>query len=278
MTGFTTDAMLQPDQIPGRWDRFVDSYEQIFEPLTDQFVAQAVEALGQIEGRRVLDICAGTGGGAIKLAEAGAIVTAIDASLAMVERTRLRATERVLEIKTSVMDASTLDLPSAGFDVALSCFGIVLLPDPHFALQEALRILEPGGRLILITWTDPHAYEFAVRLTRAAEAFGWKRDPLAPLPAQLRYADPAVFSNLIKGAGFTLNGTTRMDGLLIAPSARRLADHLSFAPGVDAMLASFGDQKDAIVEAFIHGLEKDHGQGPVALTAVAQMAEAIKPT
>ena len=277
MTGFETHAVLQPDQDPARWDRFVDPYEQNFEPLTDQFVAQAVEALGPLVGRRVLDICAGTGGGAIKLAEAGAIVTAIDASLAMVARTRSRATERVLDIKTSVMDASTLDLPSAGFDVALSCFGIVLLPDPHFALQEALRILKPGGRLAVITWTDPHAYELAVRLTRAAEALGWQRDPSAPLPAQLRYADPVIFGNLIEGAGFTLNGTTRIDGLLVAPSARCLADHLSFAPGLDAMLASFGDRKEAIVETFIRGLEKDHGQGPVALTAVAQMAAAIKP-
>jgi predicted ATPase len=61
------------------------------------------------------------------------------------------------------------------------------------------------------------------------------------------------------------------------PSARWLADRLAFAPGMSAMVGSFGAQRDAILEAFVAALESDQGPGEISLYAVAQIGLAMKP-
>ena len=175
------------------------------------------------------------------------------------------------------MDASALDLTTDSFDAALSNLGIVLLPDPRLALKEALRVLKPGGRLGLVTWTRPEQYELAVRLSRAAEAFGWQRNPAAPLPAQLRYADPAIFRDLVEGCGFLVRDVREITEQLGVPGAGWLADHLGFAPGLDAMVEGFGDLKSKIVDRFAQDLVHDKGEGPVELRAVAHFVVAEKP-
>ena len=76
----------EPDQQPHRWDDHVIFYEEVFEPLTQNFALAAIEALSLEPRSRVLDSGAGTGGSALELARRGHGVTAIDASKAMVRR------------------------------------------------------------------------------------------------------------------------------------------------------------------------------------------------
>ena len=86
----TITSNLEPDQQPHRWDDHVGLYEDVFEPLTQRWSTAAIEALGAEPRSRVLDSAAGTGGAALELARRGHRVTAIDASLAMVARTKER--------------------------------------------------------------------------------------------------------------------------------------------------------------------------------------------
>jgi ubiquinone/menaquinone biosynthesis C-methylase UbiE len=50
------------------------------------------------------------------------------------------------------MGAETLDLPDAGFDVALCGLGLMYFPEPELALREMRRVLRPGGRLSVAVW------------------------------------------------------------------------------------------------------------------------------
>ena len=50
------------------------------------------------------------------------------------------------------MDAETLDLPDATFDVVLCSLGLMYLPDPQHAVREWLRVLKPGGRVAIAVW------------------------------------------------------------------------------------------------------------------------------
>ncbi len=269
-------AAPQPDQDPARWDAHVAGYESVFEGLTDAFAARALDGLEPLAGARLLDLCAGAGGAALLAVGRGAHVTAFDGSAAMV--TRIRARAGGAGVRAEVADArAALPVEDSGFDAALSCLGIVLLPDPVPALRELRRALRPGGQLAVVTWTEPHRYELAARLLAAVAAVRGAPPPPGPLPAQLRHADPAVFAELVAAGGFAVRGVERVEAALRAPSARGLAGALGFAPGMAALLAGLGGDRAAVEAEFAAALEADQGTGPVALGAVARICFAERP-
>lgn len=266
---------LQPDQDAKRWDQHAASYEAVFERLTDSFASQALDLLEPLGGARLLDLAAGAGGAALLAAARGARVTAFDASSAMVARIRERAAGSAIE--AGQVDARLpLPRPDAAFDAALSCFGVVILPDPVPALRELHRVLRPGGRLAVVTWTEPGRYELAARLRAAVEQVRGASPPAGPLPAQLRYTDPDVLAALFRAGGFEAAAITRVEASLHAASARSLAATLDFAPGMAALLAGLGADRAAVEATFAETLEADQGKGSVALGAVAQIGLAIR--
>jgi ubiquinone/menaquinone biosynthesis C-methylase UbiE len=268
-------ATLQPDQDVARWDQHAAAYEVVFENLTDSFAAHALDLLEPLGGAALLDLAAGAGGAAVQAAIRGAHVTAYDASATMV--TRIRARGANLTIEAGLVDARLpLPRPDAAFDAALSCFGVVILPDPVPALRELHRVLRPGGRLAVVTWTEPGRYELAARLGAAVARVRGTPPPAGPVPAQLRYTDPDALAALLHAGGFAGAAITRVEAKLRAPSAHALAAALDFAPGMAALLASLGADRAAVETAFAEGLEAEHGPGPVALGAVAQIGLAVR--
>jgi ubiquinone/menaquinone biosynthesis C-methylase UbiE len=263
---------LQPDQRPERWDDHVSLYECVFEPLTDAFTAAAIEMLGPLAGKRVIDIGAGAGGAALLLTAAGADVLAVDASPRMVARIAERAAARTTRVEARVMDGEALQLPDASFDAGLSVFGIILFPDAARGFAELNRVLRPGAPAAIVAWTEPEAYELVARLRAAIEAVRGTLPAPSEAPAQLRFVDPAVFRRALEGAGFTVERIERVARPLEAPSASTLRNRIAFAPGIAALLEGLGPDRPAVLDRFVADLERDQGKGPVALGAVAQIA------
>jgi ubiquinone/menaquinone biosynthesis C-methylase UbiE len=257
----------QPDQDPKRWDDHVFVYEDVFEPFTLQFAQAAIAGLGLTAGQAVLDVGAGCGGAALAMAHQGLRVTAVDASAGMVERLRARAAERGLSIDARVMDGQALHFADASFDAALSVLGIILFPDAGRGLAEMRRVVRPGGRVSVVTWTEPQNYELAIELRAAIQAV-WPEQPPSPLPAQLRYREEADFRALFKAAGFDDPVIVTSTARLEVPSARWLSERISFAPGMAATMAGLGSRAPAVVERLTAGLEARHGQGPIGLSGV----------
>jgi ubiquinone/menaquinone biosynthesis C-methylase UbiE len=52
------------------------------------------------------------------------------------------------------MDAETLALPDASFDVVLCALGLMYMPNPQQALREMRRVLKPAGRVSLAVWGE----------------------------------------------------------------------------------------------------------------------------
>lgn len=259
---------LQPDQSPPRWDDHVLVYEAVFEPFTLQFARKAISTLGLAAGASVLDVGAGSGGAALAMADQGLRVTAIDASPRMVERLLARAAERDVSIDARAMDGQALQLEDAAFDAALSVLGVILFPNAERGLAEMRRVVRPGGRISVVTWTQPQHYELAAELRAAIQAV-WPEQPPAPLPVQLRYREEDDFRALFKAAGLDQPEITTETARLEAPSASWLCERIAFAPGMAAMMAGLGQRAPAVLQQLVRNLEARLGPGPIGLSGVA---------
>lgn len=107
--------------------------------------------LGEVHGRDVLELAAGTAYVSAWLARAGARPVAVDLSEAQLATAR-RLQDRVGPRFPLVQgDAERVPLRSASFDLVVSEHGTAAWCDPERWLPEAARLLRPGGRLVFLT-------------------------------------------------------------------------------------------------------------------------------
>ncbi len=119
------------------------------------------EVLGEVKGRRVLDIGAGMGGFSVALAREGAHVTALEFNSAYCQIVRLRGRRYGLEMAVVQSPGEALPFPAESFDLLCSWDVLEHVQDPLRVLQEAGRVLRPGGGFILTAinrraFKDPH--------------------------------------------------------------------------------------------------------------------------
>ncbi|HWI51387.1 MAG TPA: class I SAM-dependent methyltransferase [Symbiobacteriaceae bacterium] len=158
------DFMAMFDQWAPTYDETVfqaepaDGFEQYQEVLE-----RVAELAGADSGRRLLDVGTGTGNLAQVLLRRGASVVAVEPSAAMRRQARQKLGE------TAVLEGQFLDLPveSGGFDAVVSSYAFHHLTDDAKCqgAQEMLRVLRPGGRIVLgdIAWADLAARQAMIR-------------------------------------------------------------------------------------------------------------------
>lgn len=76
-------------------------------------------------------------------------LTGIELSPAMLDIAQQRAGEFDRAVDLRIGDAEALDLPDSAFDTVVCTFSLCAIPDHRAALDEMIRVLRPGGRLLL---------------------------------------------------------------------------------------------------------------------------------
>jgi demethylmenaquinone methyltransferase / 2-methoxy-6-polyprenyl-1,4-benzoquinol methylase len=168
-----------------------------------------VRAVDPQPGEKILDIAAGTGTSAAALAKKGAEVTALDLSAGMIAVGR----ERHPEITFVEGDAERLPFADDTFDAVTISFGLRNVNDPIQALAEMVRVLKPGGRVVVCEFSTPPLaalrFGYSTYLTRLLPgiaklsssnpaAYEYLAESIAAWPEQ------QVLSQWLRGVGFTV--------------------------------------------------------------------------
>jgi demethylmenaquinone methyltransferase/2-methoxy-6-polyprenyl-1,4-benzoquinol methylase len=167
------------------------------------------------DGQRLLDVAGGTGDVAFRFLKRapGATATVLDMTESMLiegER-RSEAAQLAEKLDWVVGDAMALPFEDNSFDVYTISFGIrnvTRIPD---ALSEAFRVLRPGGRLMVLEFSQlPNdglqrlydLYSFNV-IPRMGQMIAGDRDSYQYLVESIRkFPDQEAFAGMIRDAGF----------------------------------------------------------------------------
>ncbi len=140
------------DLVPARegYDRWAEIYDTDGNPLVALEELHFDRALGEVRGLELLDLGCGTGRHALRLARAGARVTALDFSAGMLARAR--ASDAAGSVRFLAHDLhEALPCADASFDRAVSGLVLEHLSDLTAFFRELCRVLRPGGRALVST-------------------------------------------------------------------------------------------------------------------------------
>lgn len=120
--------------------------------------SQAVTLSGAKRGDRVLDCATGTGDLALEFKEVvgdDGYVLGTDFCAEMIEHAPAKAEEHGLVVDFEVADAMDLPYDKNEFDISSIAFGIRNVDDPVKALKEMARVVQPGGKVVVLEFGQP---------------------------------------------------------------------------------------------------------------------------
>src|SRR5438105_2784283 len=142
------------EQVAAHWGRRAAGFDADFghSIRTDAERAAWDRILDLVVGGRgpldALDAGCGTGFLSLELAARGHRVTGIDFAPAMLAEARRKAAAQSRAVRFEEADAEQLPFPEASFDLVMSRHVLWTLPNPEMAIDEWIRVLRPGGRLV----------------------------------------------------------------------------------------------------------------------------------
>jgi len=189
-----------------------------------------VEASGVRPGHKVLDIAGGTGDLSYQFArlvgkDGQVILADINASMLNVGRDRLIDRGTAGNIQFAQADAQYLPFPDNTFDCITIAFGLRNVTDKDLALRSMLRVLKPGGRLLVLEFSKPQhnalekvydVYSFKLLplmgklITNDADSYRYLAESIRMHP------DQDTLKTMMQAAGFVNTEFTNMTGGIVA--------------------------------------------------------------
>lgn len=168
--GATTVESRHSAAVRGVYARAAAEYDRRWRRYLEATLPPTLRAADLPPAARVLDVGCGTGALLAMIAARDASVTAhgVDLTPAMLEVARDRLGARAALVAA---DAGALPFRSSAYDVVLTASALRHWPRPVHVLAEILRVLRPGGRLVLTDWSADHL------VTRLRSAYSRRADP-----------------------------------------------------------------------------------------------------
>lgn len=197
---------------PEPWNAIAHGYDDVWFGQHADLYEAAIELIRPESGDRILDLGAGPGTLAIRLARRVGHVVAVDFAEVMIERLRghiMRS--RVSNVEAKLMNGEELDFEDSSFDAAISMFGLCHFDDRKRGLEEMLRVVVPGGKALTASWAAP---EDNTLLGVGQEALRVALPELATDPEGLATQDPQRCARELEAVGFEPVSTRVFDKLV----------------------------------------------------------------
>jgi ubiquinone/menaquinone biosynthesis C-methylase UbiE len=225
-------------------------------------LAALVEAAGLQGTEHVLDLGCGAGHAALAVAPAAASVTAVDVTPDMVATASELAAQRgVANVSVQVADVADLPFQDEQFDIVTSRVAAHHFAEPRAALAEALRVLRPGGRLLLIDSVAPpdaalDTFLNCVELLRdASHVRDWRSAEWVAMLEAAGFQQPRVLQQF----GIALDGQEWVQRMRTPPAKVAMIRQL-FADCTPAQRSAFDLRADeswtfTMTMALLHGMK-----------------------
>ncbi len=189
-----------------------------------------IELSGVREGHRVLDVAGGTGDLSARFARivgsAGRVVLSdINEAMLRVGRDKLIDSGAIANLDFVLADAERLPFAERSFDCVTIAFGLRNVTHKERALESMLRVLRPGGRLLVLEFSKPtsgllgklyDAYSFGV-LPRLGKLVTGDADSYRYLAESIRmHPDQDAMRDMMEDAGFERCDYHNMTGGIVA--------------------------------------------------------------
>jgi demethylmenaquinone methyltransferase/2-methoxy-6-polyprenyl-1,4-benzoquinol methylase len=178
-------------------------------------------------GLRILDLCGGTGDLSIALTRASfppSLVVCCDFSRPMLERAVPKFRGAAPHCVAVEGDALRLPFCDGAFDAVTVGFGLRNLVDMSAGLREILRVLAPGGRLVVLEFSRPsgpvlsRAYAFYLNavVPRLGDRASGRKGPYLYLARTIGdFPEPDLLAGTIREAGFAAVGWQPLTGGIV---------------------------------------------------------------
>src|SRR5438132_115494 len=219
-------ADVVKQQVAAHWDRRAAGFDEDFghsiRTPAERAAWDRILDLVLPRGRALdaLDVGCGTGFLSFELAARGHRVTGIDFAPAMIAEARRKAADRAIAVRLEEADAEQLPFAPASFDLVISRHLLWTLPHPEAAIDEWIRVLRPGGRLVVVDGQfDPGVLTLPAGSARSSQEYAGIGDQLPFLGGRSR----EEIERLLTAHGL---GSVRSDPLhdLVAAQAQRMVD------------------------------------------------------
>lgn len=224
-----------PDRVAAEGGSFGGAVRRMFDSLAPRYDAfnrwaslgmdegwrrAAIRCLQVGHGDRVLDVATGTGDLALAAERAGAEAYGCDFAAEMVAVARAKAREAHRRARFQVAAAERLPYPDRSFDGVVSAFAMRnVRPVLDAVLCEAFRVLRPGGRLVILEFSEPpsapvrwgHALYTRFLMPRIGRWLTGTPEPFDYLNRSIeQWEDADAFAGRIERAGFAGAGYRRL--------------------------------------------------------------------
>jgi len=171
------DGRLDDAAVVAAYARWAPVYDPIFGFITGRAIRATMTAVNALPPGRILEVGVGTGL-ALPLYMRKHRVVGIDLSPDMLRRAEKKVTaEKLANIEgLAEMDAANLAFSDSAFDAAVAMFVMTVVPDAPRVLAEMMRVVKPGGRVVIVNHfsADGGLRAAAERwLSRFATSLGW---------------------------------------------------------------------------------------------------------